>query len=41
VDGEENVKHLMSFARFMEKKGYKVDLEAASQVTLSMTTALK
>jgi hypothetical protein len=25
----------------MEKKGYKADLEAASKVTLSMTTALK
>jgi hypothetical protein len=41
ADGEEYVKHLMSFARFMEKKGYKADLEAASKVTLSMTTALK
>jgi hypothetical protein len=26
ADGEEYVKHLMSFARFMEKKGYKADL---------------
>jgi hypothetical protein len=25
----------------MEKKGYKADLEAATKVTLSMTTALK
>jgi hypothetical protein len=41
VDREEYVKHLMSFARFMEKKGYKADLEEASKVTLSMTTALK
>jgi hypothetical protein len=41
ADGEEYVKHLMSFARFMEKKGYKADLEAASKVTLSVTTALK
>jgi hypothetical protein len=41
ADGEEYVKHLMSFARFMEKKGYEADLEAASKVTLSMTTALK
>jgi hypothetical protein len=41
ADGEEYVKHLMSFARFMEKKGYEADLEAASKVTLSTTTALK
>ena len=41
ADGEEYVKHLMSFFRFMEKKGYKADLKKASQVTLSMTTALK
>jgi hypothetical protein len=41
ADGEEYVKHLMSFASFMEKKGYKADLEAASNVTLSVTTALK
>ncbi len=41
VDGEEYVKHLMSFFHFMEKKGYKADLEKASQVTLSATTALK
>jgi hypothetical protein len=41
VDGEEYVKHLMSFTQFMEKKGYKADLEAASKVTLSATTALK
>jgi hypothetical protein len=41
ADGEEYVKHLMSFFRFMEKKGYEADLEAASKVTLSMTTALK
>jgi hypothetical protein len=41
ADGEEYVKHLMSFTRLMEKKGYKADLEAASKVTLSMTTALK
>jgi hypothetical protein len=25
VDGEEYVKHLMSFSQFMEKKGYKAD----------------
>jgi hypothetical protein len=41
VDREEYVKHLMSFFHFMEKKGYKADLEAASKVTLSTTTALK
>jgi hypothetical protein len=40
VDGEEYVKHLMSFARFTEKKGYKADLKAASKVPLSATTAL-
>ena len=26
ADGEEYLKHLMSFFRFMEKKGYKADL---------------
>jgi hypothetical protein len=41
ADGEEYVKHLMSFFQFMEKKGYKADLKAASKVTLGMTTALK
>jgi hypothetical protein len=41
ADGEEYVKHLMSFAQFMEKKGCEADLKAASKVTLSMTTALK
>jgi hypothetical protein len=41
VDREEYVKHLMSFFQFMEKKGYKADLEVAAKVTLSMTTALK
>jgi hypothetical protein len=41
ADGEKYVKHLMSFFRFMEKKGYEADLEAASKVTLSATTALK
>ncbi len=33
VDGEEYVKQLMSFFRFMEKKGYEADLEAAEKVT--------
>jgi hypothetical protein len=41
ADGEEYVKHLMSFFHFMEKKGYEADLKKASQVTLSATTALK
>ncbi len=42
AEGEEYVKHLMSFFRFMEKKGYaEADLKAASKVTLSVTTALK
>jgi hypothetical protein len=33
ADGEEYVKHLMSFFQFMEKNGYKADLKAASKVT--------
>ncbi len=41
ADGEEYMKHLMSFFHFMEKKGYEADLEAASKVTLGATTALK
>jgi hypothetical protein len=41
ADGEEYVKHLMSFFHFKEKKGYEADLEKASKVTLSATTALK
>jgi hypothetical protein len=41
ADGEEYMKHLMSFAWFTEKKGYEADLEAASKVTLSATTSLK
>jgi hypothetical protein len=41
ADGEEYVKHLVSFFGFMEKKGYKKDLEAAAKVTLSATTTLK
>ncbi len=31
----------MSFFHFMDKKGYKADLEAAPKVTLGATTALK
>jgi hypothetical protein len=41
ADREEYVKHLMSFFRFMEKRRYEADLEAAMKVTLSTTTALK
>jgi hypothetical protein len=41
ADVEEYVKHLMSFFQFMEKKGYKADLKAATKVTLSATIALK
>jgi hypothetical protein len=41
ADGEEYVKHLMSFFHFTEKKGSKADLKKASKVTLSMTTALR
>jgi hypothetical protein len=41
ADGEEYMKHLMSFFHFMEKKGYKTDLKVASKVTLGATTALK
>ncbi len=41
MDGEEYVKHLMSFFHFMEKKGYEAECKKASQVTLSATTALK
>jgi hypothetical protein len=41
ADGEEYVKCLMSFLRFMEKNGYKADLKAAFKVTLGGTTALK
>jgi hypothetical protein len=41
ADGEEYVKHLMSFFQFMEKKGYEKDLKATANVTLSATTALK
>jgi hypothetical protein len=41
ADGEEYMKHLMSFFQFIEKKGYKKDLKAATKVTLSVTTALE
>ncbi len=39
ADREEYVKHLMSFFRFTEKKGYEADLEKASQVALSTTSS--
>jgi hypothetical protein len=41
ADGEEYVKHLMSFFRYMEKLGYEADLEAAASVTLIAYQALK
>jgi hypothetical protein len=41
ADGEEYVKHLVSFFHLMEKKRYEADLKAASKVTLGATTALK
>ncbi len=41
AEGEEYVKHIMCFFRFMEKKGYEKDLEAVAKVILSATTALK
>jgi hypothetical protein len=41
ANGEDYVTHLVSFFRFMGKKGYEADLEAAVKVTLSTTTALK
>ena len=41
ADGEEYVKHLMSYQRYSEKLGYEADLEAASKVTLSAYQTLK
>ncbi len=41
ADGEEYVKHLMSFQCFLEKLGYEADLEAASKVTLIAYQSLK
>jgi hypothetical protein len=41
ADGEDYVKHLMSFFRYMEKLGYEADLEAAASVTLIAYQALK
>ncbi len=41
VDGEEYVKHLMSFERYSEKLGYEADLEVASKVTLIAYQSLK
>ena len=41
VDGEEYVKHLMSFHQYSEKLGYEADLEAAAKVTLIAYQSLK
>jgi hypothetical protein len=41
ADGEEYVKHLMSFQCYSEKLGYEADLEAASKVTLIAYQSLK
>jgi hypothetical protein len=41
ADGEEYVKHLMSFHRYCEKLGYEADLEAAAKVTLIAYQSLK
>jgi hypothetical protein len=41
ADGEEYVKHLMSFNRYSEKLGYEADLEAAAKVTLIAYQSLK
>ena len=41
ADGEEYIKHLMSFDQYSEKLGYEADLEAASMVTLIGYQSLK
>jgi hypothetical protein len=41
ADGEEYVKHLMPFTRFMEKKGYEADLQATAKAVLSKRLILK
>jgi hypothetical protein len=41
VDGEEYVKHLISFFQFMEKKGFKADLKTAAKAVLSTGLTLK
>jgi hypothetical protein len=41
ADGEEYVKHLMSFHQYSEKLGYEADLEAAAKVTLIAYQSLK
>jgi hypothetical protein len=41
ADGEEYVKHLMSFQCYSEKLGYEADLKAASKVTLITYQSLK
>ncbi len=40
-DGEEYVKHLMSFFRFMEKKGFEADLKTAAKAILVASLAWK
>jgi hypothetical protein len=41
ADWEEYVKHLMSFNRFMEKKGYRANLESAATAVLKAGLTLK
>jgi hypothetical protein len=41
ADGEEYIKHLMSFECYLEMLGYEADLEAASKVTLIVCQSLK
>jgi hypothetical protein len=41
VDGEEYVKHLMSFDQLMEKKGYRADLADAAKAVLKAGLTLK
>ena len=41
VDGEEYIKHLMSFGRLMEKKEHKADLAEAAKAILKASLTLK
>ena len=41
ADGEEYIKHLMSFGQYSEKLGYEADLEAAAKVNLIAYQSLK
>ncbi len=41
VDGEEYIKHLMSFDRIMEKKEYRADLAEAAKIVLKESLTLK